>query len=58
MAKSCANDQNTGIDFFEFETNENSLPSGHTTTVFTITTVLSERLDNFYASATLCSLAS
>jgi hypothetical protein len=59
-ARPFTNDPNTDIDFFEFEfeTNENSLPSGHTSTAFTIATVLSERLDNIFASVTLYSLAS
>ena len=59
-ARPFTNEPNTDIDFLEFEleTNENSLPSGHTSTAFTIATVLSERLDNIYASVTLYSLAS
>jgi membrane-associated phospholipid phosphatase len=43
---------------FEFESEENSLPSGHTSTAFTVATVLSERIDNIYASVALYSLAS
>jgi hypothetical protein len=59
-ARPFTNEPHTDIDFLEFEleTNENSLPSGHTSTAFTIATVLSERLDNIYASITLYSLAS
>ena len=59
-ARPFTNEPKTDIDFLEFEleTNENSLPSGHTSTAFTIATVLSERLDNIYASVTLYSLAS
>jgi membrane-associated phospholipid phosphatase len=43
---------------FEHDSNENSLPSGHTSTAFTIATVLSQKLDNTYASIVLYSLAS
>ncbi|MCW8848503.1 MAG: phosphatase PAP2 family protein [Melioribacteraceae bacterium] len=43
---------------FEFDSNENSLPSGHTSIAFTVATVLSERIDNMYASIALYSLAS
>jgi membrane-associated phospholipid phosphatase len=53
------NNGNTDIDFLEmeFEDIENSLPSGHTSTAFTVATVLSERIDNIYASVALYSLA-
>lgn len=52
--------KNTNFDLleFEFESEENSLPSGHTSTAFTFATVLSERIDNIYASVALYSLAS
>lgn len=43
---------------FEFDSNENSLPSGHTSIAFTVATVLSERIDNMYASIALYSIAS
>ena len=43
---------------FEFDSDENSLPSGHTSIAFTVATVLSERIDNIYASMALYSLAS
>ena len=43
---------------FEYEDDEMSFPSGHTSTAFTIATVLSERIDNLYASVALYSLAS
>lgn len=48
------------IDFlgFEFGENENSLPSGHTSIAFATATVLSERIDNIFASVALYSLAS
>lgn len=53
------NNGNTDIDFFEmeFEDVENSLPSGHTSTAFAVATVLSERIDNIYASVALYSMA-
>lgn len=43
---------------FEFDSSENSFPSGHTSIAFTVATVLSERIDNMYASIALYSLAS
>jgi membrane-associated phospholipid phosphatase len=48
------------MEMFEFETEfeETSLPSGHTSTAFTIATVLSNRIDNTYASIALYSMAS
>ena len=48
------------FDLFSFETGAEdlSLPSGHTSTAFTVATVLSERFDNIYASVLLYSLAS
>jgi membrane-associated phospholipid phosphatase len=54
------NEGNHQIDFFEmeFEDEENSLPSGHTSTAFAVATVLSERIDNLYTSIGLYSLAS
>ena len=53
------NNGNTDMDFFEmeFEDIENSLPSGHASTAFAVATVLSERIDNVYASVALYSLA-
>ncbi len=53
------NKGNGKIELFamEFEDDENSLPSGHTSTAFTVATVLSERIDNLYASIALYSLA-
>ncbi len=47
-------------DFLEFTNDDanKSLPSGHTSTAFTIATVLSKRFDNIYASIALYSLAS
>jgi hypothetical protein len=46
------------FNFFEFDNIKNSLPSGHTAVAFTISTVLSERIDNIYASIGLYGLAS
>jgi len=48
------------IDLFEFESNfkETSLPSGHTSTAFTAATILSNRINNTYASVALYSMAS
>ncbi len=43
---------------FEFDSSENSLPSGHTSIAFTVATVLSERVNNIYASIALYSFAS
>lgn len=47
------------LDPFKISLNddENSLPSGHTSTAFTIATVLSERIDNIFASVALYSFA-
>ena len=54
------NEGSYAIEMFEFETEfeETSLPSGHTSTAFTIATVLSNRFDNTYASIALYSMAS
>jgi membrane-associated phospholipid phosphatase len=59
-ARPFTNDGLSDISFLEFEfaTNENSLPSGHTSTAFTVATVLSERVNNIYASVIFYSLAS
>ena len=43
---------------FESDFKETSLPSGHTSTAFTAATILSNRIDNMYASVALYSLAS
>lgn len=52
---------NEGFDFdpfkISFKDDDNSLPSGHTSTAFTIATVLSERIDNTFASIALYSFA-
>ncbi|MCB0732353.1 MAG: phosphatase PAP2 family protein, partial [Ignavibacteriae bacterium] len=52
-----ANDGEYKFNFFETKNIKNSLPSGHSTVAFTISTVLSERIDNIYASIGLYSLA-
>lgn len=48
------------LELFEFESEfeETSLPSGHTSTAFTVATVLSQRIDNIYASIALYFAAS
>ena len=51
------NDGNTDLDFFRLDDEDNSLPSGHTSTAFTIATVLSQRIDNTYATIALYSFA-
>ena len=51
------NEGNYDIDFFRINDEDNSLPSGHTSTAFTIATVLSQRIDNTFASIVLYSLA-
>ena len=59
-ARPFTGEPNTEIDpfEFEFESAENSFPSGHTSTAFTIATILSEQIDNIYVSIGLYSLAS
>lgn len=51
------NDGNFDLDFFKINDEDNSLPSGHTSTAFTIVTVLSQRIDNTFASIALYSFA-
>jgi membrane-associated phospholipid phosphatase len=53
------NEGNFDIDFFgmELEGEDQSLPSGHTSNAFAIATVLSQRIDNLYASIAFYSLA-
>ncbi len=51
------NEGNYDIDFFRINDDHNSLPSGHTSTAFVIATVLSQRIDNTFASIALYSLA-
>ena len=47
------------MDFWNYKFNNDfySLPSGHSTVAFTISTVLAERIDNIYATIGLYSLA-
>jgi membrane-associated phospholipid phosphatase len=55
-----ANEGNLDLDFPEieyFDDEDHSFPSGHTSTAFAVATVLSEGIDNIYASVTLYSLA-
>jgi membrane-associated phospholipid phosphatase len=42
---------------FEFDKGDQSMPSGHTSTAFTIATVLSSRINNIFASIALYSIA-
>lgn len=58
-ARPFTNEGSYKLDFFEFDSDfdETSLPSGHTSTAFTIATVLSQRLSNTYASLVLYSMA-
>ncbi|MEJ2495343.1 MAG: phosphatase PAP2 family protein, partial [Ignavibacteriaceae bacterium] len=51
------NDGNFDLDFFRVNDEDNSFPSGHTSTAFTIATVLSQRIDNTYATIALYSFA-
>jgi hypothetical protein len=51
------NDGNTDLEFFRLDDEDNSLPSGHTSTAFTIATVLSQRINNTYATIALYSFA-
>jgi membrane-associated phospholipid phosphatase len=46
------------FNLFDIKNENNSLPSGHTTVAFTISTVLAKRIDNVYASIALYGLAS
>jgi len=52
-----SNEGNKDLDFFRINDEDNSLPSGHTSTAFTIATVLSQRIDNTFASIALYSFA-
>jgi membrane-associated phospholipid phosphatase len=58
-ARPYINEGNLDIDFMTFELDEEdySLPSGHTSNAFAVATVLSERINNIFASITLYSLA-
>jgi hypothetical protein len=58
-ARPFTNEGRYDLDLFEFESDfdETSLPSGHTSTAFTMATILSNRINNSYASIALYSLA-
>ncbi len=51
------NKGNTDFGNYNFNNDYYSLPSGHTTVAFTISTVLAERIDNVYATIGLYGLA-
>ncbi len=51
------NDGEYKFNFFDLNNYNNSFPSGHATVAFSISTVLSERIDNIYASIGLYGLA-
>jgi membrane-associated phospholipid phosphatase len=51
------NNGNTDFGNYSFNNDFHSLPSGHTTVAFTVSTVLAERINNVYASIGLYSLA-
>lgn len=48
---------NTDFGNYDFKDAHNSLPSGHTTVAFTLSTVLAERINNIYATLGLYTLA-
>ena len=48
---------NSQFEYFESDNSFQSLPSGHTTVAFTCATLLSERIDNIYASIALFAVA-
>ena len=52
------NKGNTDFGNYNFNNDYYSLPSGHTTVAFTVSTVLSERINNIYATIGLYGLAS
>jgi len=52
------NNGNTDFGNYNFNNDYYSLPSGHTTVAFTVSTVLSERIDNTYITIGLYGLAS
>ncbi len=51
------NNGNTDFGNYNFTNDNYSLPSGHTTVAFTISTVLAERINNIYATIGLYGLA-
>lgn len=56
-ARPSAHEGNNDFDLFNPRASDHSFPSGHTTVAFTLASVLSERIDNPYATAALYSLA-
>ncbi len=48
---------NSQFEYFEPDNSYQSLPSGHTTVAFTCAALLSERIDNIYASIALYAIA-
>lgn len=51
------NQGNSDFGNYNFNNDNYSMPSGHTTVAFTVSTVLSERIDNIYATIGLYGLA-
>ncbi len=51
------NNGNTDFGNYNFNNDNYSMPSGHTTVAFTVSTVLSERINNVYATIGLYGLA-
>lgn len=51
------NKGNTSFGNYDFDNDYYSLPSGHTTVAFTISTILAERIQNIYATVGLYGLA-
>ena len=51
------NEGNTNFGNYKFNNDYYSLPSGHTTVAFTVSTVLAERINNIYATIGLYGLA-
>lgn len=48
---------NSQFEYFELDNSYQSLPSGHTTVAFTCASLLSERINNIYASIALYAIA-
>lgn len=51
------NEGTLSVEGFKWHYSDNSLPSGHTSTAFTISTILAKKIDNTYASILLYGLA-
>ena len=56
-ARPYKNQGNTDFGNYKFDNDYYSLPSGHTTVAFTVSTILAERIHNVYASIGLYGLA-